>query len=357
MNIITPSGYVNIVDLNIGDEVIAYDINTGDVIINQLQGKHLWTHNMLPPIPEEGYFDENGDWIITQPAETSEQVFDNTYGEWKFYKINNTWTLFHLQSVWANLNITNASLLKIGDVIYDDQDNDVIITSIEEVSQTEWWRLEISGDSSYISEDLTLHNASRYWVGGGSSTNWNATANTNWAGTSGGANNASVPTSVDDVLFDSAGNTSSVISATITILSINISSGYTATMTHNATLTIAGNVTLGANYTIAGTSGITISAASTITSNGKTFPNSLTFSTPVSAIITLLGSFTIGGAFIMGSYTFLNYTTNEILYVNGGIQGSQSIRGTATIYWQGGSWTGGGYINSIETHTNTIKSS
>ncbi|MFH1049074.1 MAG: hypothetical protein V1732_05425 [Patescibacteria group bacterium] len=32
--------------------------------------------------------------------------------------------------------------------------------------------------------------ASRYWVGGGSSTNWNATSPTNRSATDGGANNA-----------------------------------------------------------------------------------------------------------------------------------------------------------------------
>ena len=344
MNLLTPSGYKNINDVNIGDKLIAYDIVSGDVILNNLEGKHLWTHDMLPAIEENGYFDENGDWIITQEAETSEQVFDNTYGEWKFYKINNTWTLFHTQSVWANMNITNASLLQVGDIMYDGDNNDVIVTSIEEVSVSEWWRLEVSGDSSYISQNLTLHNASRYWVGGGSSTNWNATTNTNWSGTSGGANNASVPTSVDDVIFDAAGNTSSVISATITILSIFIDSAYTATMTHNAILTIAGNVTLGANYTIAGTSSITISAASTITSNGKIFPNNVSVSG--TNIKTLIGDFTIGGQLSFDGATTINSTTSEILFVNNGFSGFQSTVGTATIYLQGGTWGGGAVIQN-----------
>ena len=44
--------------------------------------------------------------------------------------------------------------------------------------------------------------ASRYWVGGSSV--WNATAGTKWALTSGGAGGQAVPTSVDDVFFNSA---------------------------------------------------------------------------------------------------------------------------------------------------------
>src|SRR5688572_8276741 len=45
--------------------------------------------------------------------------------------------------------------------------------------------------------------AARYWVGGGSSTNWSATAPTNWSIVSGGPNNASIPTISDDAIFDS----------------------------------------------------------------------------------------------------------------------------------------------------------
>jgi hypothetical protein len=352
MNILTPSGYVNINNLNIGDEIIAYDINTGDIIINQLKGKHNWTYDMFPAIPEEGYYNENGDWIVTQEGQTSEQVFQNTHGDWTFYKINDTWTLYKDQSVWANMNITNASLLQIGDIIYNDQDEDVIITSIEEVTALDWWRLDISGDSSYIADNLSLHNASRYWVGGGSSSNWNATANTNWSATSGGANNASIPTSADDVFFDSAGNSSSTISATITILSLTIDSGYTSTMTHNATLTIAGNVTLGANYTIAGTAQLTISAASTITSNGKTWPNNV--SVTGTNTKTLVGDFTINGTLSIDGAMTLNSTTSEILFVNNGFAGVQSTVGTTTIYLQGGSWGGNASIQNNLTLNGNI---
>ena len=125
--------------------------------------------------------------------------------------------------------------------------------------------------------------ATRYWVGGGSSNTWAATGPTNWAATSGGANNASVPGSSDDVFFDSSTSTPSVLSANITVNSLDMT-GYTGTLTHNAavTLTIAGNgvvfklapgmtYTLGAataalNFT--GTSGTT-----TITTAGKTVGN------------------------------------------------------------------------------------
>ena len=71
--------------------------------------------------------------------------------------------------------------------------------------------------------------ADRYWVGGGSSTNWSATGNTNWGTASGVQDNASVPGSGDNAIFDGAGsgNGASVVSANITILSLTFSSGYT----------------------------------------------------------------------------------------------------------------------------------
>ena len=44
--------------------------------------------------------------------------------------------------------------------------------------------------------------ADRYWVGG--TANWDGTAGTKWATTSGGAGGASVPTAADNVFFDAA---------------------------------------------------------------------------------------------------------------------------------------------------------
>ena len=43
--------------------------------------------------------------------------------------------------------------------------------------------------------------ATYYWVGGAGT--WNNSATTNWASSSGGAGGAGVPTSADNVIFDS----------------------------------------------------------------------------------------------------------------------------------------------------------
>ncbi len=183
--------------------------------------------------------------------------------------------------------------------------------------------------------------AARYWVGGGSSSNFNATAPTNWSATSGGVGNASVPGASDGVTFDGAGtgNTAAVVSATITVLSFTVTSGYTNTITHNAVLTVAGNVTLNTSYTIAGSSGMTISAASTITSGGKTWPNAMTWSGLNTK--TLSGNFTISGLLTVSSLTTINQTGTDTLILAGGLTNSSgAIDGTARIKLTGGTWTG-----------------
>lgn len=75
----------------------------------------------------------------------------------------------------------------------------------------------------------------KWWVGGGSTTNWNATTPTNWSTSSGGAGNAAVPGTTDDVCFDAnSGNPyTSIIAANITIKSIDCTgsnSGSTITL-------------------------------------------------------------------------------------------------------------------------------
>lgn len=73
--------------------------------------------------------------------------------------------------------------------------------------------------------------ANKYWVGGGSSTNWDATGNTNWSDTDGGSNNATVPATTDDVFFKSAANC--VINLQVYVNSLDCN-GYTGTISGGA---------------------------------------------------------------------------------------------------------------------------
>ena len=346
MNLLTPTGYKDINDVNIGDELIAYDINTGIIIINTLLKKELWTNDMLPsnpPMYQSVYNEETLEYeeVLVYEGMSSEEVFQETHGDWKFYEINGTWKLYKHQSIWANMKVVHISDLQIGDIIYDDEDNDVIVTSIVECVEPSWWRLEVSGDHSYISDNLQLHNASRYWQKQNASFNWNATGPTNWGSASGVSDGASVPTSVDDVFFDgvgASGNTNSIISATITVLSYTVTSGYTATMTFNATLTVSTNITLSTPYTLAGGSGISNTGSGTITSNGKIW--SLPFSFIGAITKTLVGNFTITGliSYTSGSNIIFNRTTTEEVIVSNlfSTTASLSISGTAILRIVGG---------------------
>ncbi len=180
--------------------------------------------------------------------------------------------------------------------------------------------------------------AAKYFIGGGTNQNWNSSPLTNWSATSGGIIRVAAPTSIDDVIFDGVGasaNSNNTISATITVLSITYTSGFTATTTHNAVATIAGNWTFGTFYTIAGSSAVTISAASTITSGGKTWPNNLNFSGANTKILN--GDLTIGGQLIIGgsAATVFNRTASENCYCNG-ISYASTITGNVDLYITGG---------------------
>lgn len=111
--------------------------------------------------------------------------------------------------------------------------------------------------------------ANRYWVGG--TADWNGTAGTKWATTSGGAGGASVPTTADDVFFTNLSTGTCTISTGNTgAKSINCT-GFTGTITGTAAITVAGSVTLVAGMTYTHTGTVTISGTGTLTTAGKTF--------------------------------------------------------------------------------------
>ena len=172
--LLTPTGYKPINEIEVGDDVLAFDMVTGEIITNQVLEKQLWNQS-----PETPFF--NGE----------------------FYLINGEWKCYSEQSIWRNDNqVVHIKDLVVGDIVFNGFDEDVTITSIEKITDTEWYRFEISGDHSYIVDNLTLHNASRFWVGGTGT--WDNSTTTNWAATSGGAGGQSVPVAADTVTIDAS---------------------------------------------------------------------------------------------------------------------------------------------------------
>ncbi len=185
--------------------------------------------------------------------------------------------------------------------------------------------------------------ANRFWVGGGSANTWAATGNTNWAATSGGANNQSVPGVGDVAIFDSnSGVGNSVIGANITIQGLDCTGGtgnYAGTITHNNSVTLTINTgaassfrfSAGMTYTIGGLTSIVTfthtSGTATITSNGKRF-----------AALTVNGA---GGTTTPTDALRVDATTNSPLTVTSGIfdAGTNTVAITACRFVLSGAVT------------------
>jgi len=180
--------------------------------------------------------------------------------------------------------------------------------------------------------------AARYWIGGGTNANWNSSPTTNWSATSGGVVRVAAPTSADDVTFDANGNSASTISATITVQSLTITSGYTSTMTHNAVLSVDTNWNFSSTYTIAGTSSVTWRGGFTGTiTAGQTWPNSITCT---GGTRTFASDFVMSGTLTTStSAVIFNETTAET-FTCGGLTVNAQITGTADIIINAGTWQG-----------------
>lgn len=165
--------------------------------------------------------------------------------------------------------------------------------------------------------------ASRWWVGGGSSANWNATGNTNWGTASNTQDNASVPTTTDDVYFDGVGTgaSNSTLSANITVRSVNFT-GYGNTFTHNTSVTLTiGDGTAGAsNVALTMVSGMTYTKGSTTTS-AITFASTSGTQQTITTGTKVLGNTTIDGAgssYILGDALTANGSSSTIFMVTRG---------------------------------------
>lgn len=139
--------------------------------------------------------------------------------------------------------------------------------------------------------------ASRYWVGG--TANWDSTAGSKWALTSGGAGGQAVPGASDNVFLDSSSGANTVTKTTdTTILSLNCT-GFTGTLAGSGAISLAGgNFTLvsGMTYTNSGLLSFdTASATYTITTGGKTLTNSGININANSVTMSLADNLTISG--------------------------------------------------------------
>ncbi|MDO8529971.1 MAG: hypothetical protein Q7S10_00980, partial [bacterium] len=354
LQILTPSGYKSVAEVKPGDQVVGYDLEQGKTVINTVE-------NAQSDTPEKhNYFlqDEKGN--------NTDQYVQVPF---VYYLVNGQYKLYKNQSLWASDRVVHAFELTVGDVIYDSGGKEVTIEKVEPITAENLWiNFDISGNHSYIIDGIIMHNASRYWVGGGSSANWNATGNTNWGSASNTQDNASVPASTDDVFFDGVGTgaSNSTLSADITIRSLNMT-GYTNTLTHNSAVTLSiGDATAGASnnalifdsltYTLGSATTSAISFVSTSTTqqnvnfNSKTAGNVTfngvagtwkltgTFNTGSTATVTLTnGTFDTDGQ-IVSIGLFSSSNSNTRVLTLGGLT-TLTVAGTGTP-WDTSTTTG-----------------
>ncbi len=219
----------------------------------------------------------------------------------------------------------------------------------------------------YISSEA----AQRYWVGTGSNTNWNTTAN--WSLSSGGSSGASVPGSGDTARFDGGGTGQCKLNVNVSVNRWVVASGYTDTIKQNGnTITIGvGGASLSDGKFYCDTAAVTVNGSFDIT--GTDFQST-------SGLFIMAGDFTYSsGTFthnsgrikftttdtITGTVTFYNaefgassartHTINYGFYVAGELKisgsGAQTLN-TGYIYAQGdvvvtNSATGGGGTATI----------
>lgn len=194
-----------------------------------------------------------------------------------------------------------------------------------------------------IFSSLSAFSGKRYWIGGGTTTGWNASPTTNWSATSGGTTRVAAPTTTDSVYFDGAGtngNSNSVANANFPIKLLIISAGYTSTLTLSGYVSVNGDITLHNGFTLSGAVALQSSGAGTITTGGKSLVN-FNFVTNAGTRV-LNGNMTVTGVIQFGvNNLVLNATTNETLTINGTMTVGGVVSGTVKVIKTGGQWTGG----------------
>lgn len=183
--------------------------------------------------------------------------------------------------------------------------------------------------------------ADRYWVGGAGT--WDATTTTNWSATSGGGGGASAPTSVDNVIFDSASSGASyVVTVSGTQSCNNLTINQPATGTINFTgafnLNISGSAFAGATITQFSANGdFRFVGANT----GRTW-NWVGFGAPAIVFtfqhtgdITLASNIGNGGN---RNFAFTSGTFNAVTFNVSSANNGFSISGSAVVNMGSGTW-------------------
>jgi len=203
--------------------------------------------------------------------------------------------------------------------------------------------------------------ANRYWVGG--TADWDTTAGTKWALTSGGGGGQAVPTSSDDVFFDDNSGANTITLTATGAAKTFTCTGFTGTFAGGSTLQVYGNVILGSGMTWTQNSNLNIrgGVSANFTSNGVTIACKLLI---LDADVTLLDNFssTNNTDWRKGSLNANNFnvtiqgldrTTTDNNFTLSMGSGTWTITGSGSI--TGNTWDLVSTNTTVNAETSTIK--
>lgn len=178
--------------------------------------------------------------------------------------------------------------------------------------------------------------ANKFWVGGGSSTNWNAAGNTNWALTSGGAGNQAIPVAGDSVFFDgNSGTGAAVWNTTISLVTLDCT-GSKNPITHSAAVALtisSGNLVLptgvGGTYTASANT-------SSFTFSGTSGTQQIRTNSFLPGSITLNG---VGGTFQLQDNLTMFSNVNTVIQFTNGTFDAQTFTVTTPTFTANGAGT------------------
>lgn len=158
---------------------------------------------------------------------------------------------------------------------------------------------------------------------------WNGSAGLKWSATSGGSGGASVPTTSDDVFFDSNSIGQVIIATGNTGAKSITCTGFAGLISGSINITVAGSVTLNSAMNFSYTGTISFTGTGTLTTAGKTLGGITVNGSGITTtqgdalniggsnpLIITAGSFDTAGYSLSASYVIINATTTDALKLN-----------------------------------------
>ena len=179
--------------------------------------------------------------------------------------------------------------------------------------------------------------ANRYWVGG--TGNWDATSTTHWSASSGGSGGASVPTTADDVIVNSASGSPAISMSANTNCKSLTTTGATCSFSGGNLITVAGGITFSTTTTWSHNATLSLTGTGTITTNGVVMPSSFSINA-VGLTITLGSALTCSNTTV-DAFRLSNGTINlngKTLTISNAAGKANINSGTKDITFNGGSF-------------------